>query len=216
MIQRITYADESIAIYDNPEIYSEIKKAVSGTNYYLTRYRNNRSLEKDIQKLFPIIQNIHFAFGGKNTIHVTIIFHEPELRVRNQQSTFAYYQNHFYETFSGNTLWSGVEEVLLPYYASGATGMQWVFFDIDPTILIGAVRSIYTDLPNTREIAYLPASQRIRIVLRNNQIIYVNYAKDIPQQLHSLSLLQQYYDQFSTLKEIDVGSLEYNQIIVKK
>lgn len=66
-----------------------------------------------------------------------------------------------------------------------------------------------------QHIEYLPGGERT-IVYLENQTIAINNLADISAQIRNYQLLQKYYSDFSRLKEIDLGSLETSNIIVKK
>lgn len=103
----------------------------------------------------------------------------------------------------------------LPPYLSGSAAMTGFFFRQPYSDIAQQLDLIYEGFPGLHHVEYLPGGER-SIVFINGQEIYLNNLVDIPSQIKNYTLLKKYYNGFAQLKEIDLGSIELDKIIVKK
>jgi hypothetical protein len=90
----------------------------------------------------------------------------------------------------------------------GFDNLDGMFFDIMPTKLAERVQVLLQKFSNAEKIVYLPGSQRIIILMPEGKKIYINCIRSFDVQFASYDKLKKYYDGFSSLTEIDLGSLE--------
>ena len=93
--------------------------------------------------------------------------------------------------------------------------MTGLFFRQSSDSLIQQLSLIAQGFPKLTRIEYLPGGERTAVYL-TNQVIYINNLMDVAQQIQNYMLLQKYYPSFAQLKEVDLGSLEKDKIIVRK
>lgn len=214
-IAKIDYALSSAKIYDDPYLYKAITSEIKGENIYLLSWNTDAIIEK-IQQQYPFVEDIIIVYKAPYTVLVKVIFSSPELILHNENKKFGVYKNTLFELFSWNTLWSSwvVRLEILSFMSWWA--LTWIFFLQSPTDLLDDIRLIKEWFPDIQKLSYLPGGHRMIVDLGNNKKIYINNAIDIQPQIINYQLLKKYYSDFNLLKEIDLGSLEADKVIVRK
>lgn len=215
MIKKIIYDSWSIQQFDDPYLYKAISTVLKDENYYVIKWSRGSVIRK-IQSQFPIVSDIVITYLGKNTLGVTVWFHEPDMVIKNQDLLFGVYENYTFSIFSGNQIGSGDSVLYLPLYASGLTGIEGLFFRQSAKEIKQQMDLIYAAFPKSKFVAYLPGAERTVIMTNDSKKVFINNLVDISQQLKNFDLLERYYTWYVGLKEIDLGSLEKDKVIVKK
>lgn len=215
IIQKIQYDSWSIQQFDDPYLYKAISKYLKGENYHVAR-RSKWFILDSVQASFPIVSDITIDYVARNTVYVTITFFSPEMVIKNQSVLFGVYKNYTFRIYSGNTIGSGQEMLYLPQYAAGLTIIDGLFYKQTAKELQQQMTLIYTAFPKSKFVAYLPGAERTVIMTSDSKKIFINNLIDIPQQIKNFELLRRYYADYAKLREIDLGSLEKDKVIVKK
>lgn len=214
-ISKIDYALSSIETYDDPYLYKSISSLIKGENMYLLDW-NTETIVQTIQQQYPFVEDVIIVYKAPSTVLVKVLFSTPELILRHEDKKFGVYENALFQLFSWNTLWSSgvVNLEVLSFYSGWA--LTGIFFLQSPVDLIDDIRLIKEGFPDIQKLSYLPGWHRMIVHLWNNQQIYINNAIPIQPQIINYQLLKKYYSEFPLLKEIDLGSLESDKVIVRK
>ena len=214
VITRVQYYVKNIQTYSDPTLYKAISAEIKSENYNVVSFQKNDILAK-LQVRYPFIKDMSITFVGTNVVKVYLVFQQPELIIRNQTQKFGVFRGHVFPINSGNLLGQGVRILDLPWYLSGQNAMTGLFFRQSSDSLIQQLSLIAQGFPKLTRIEYLPGGERTAVYL-TNQVIYINNLMDVAQQIQNYMLLQKYYPSFAQLKEVDLGSLEKDKIIVRK
>jgi hypothetical protein len=214
-ISKIDYALSSVQIYDDPYLYKSISSLIKGENMYLLDW-NTKTIIETIKKNYPFVQDIIIIYKAPKTVLVKVLFSSPELIMLHENKKFGVYKEQLFELFSWNSLWnSGVVKLEVLSFNSW-WALTGVFFLQSTADLIDDIRLIKEGFPDIQKLSYLPGWHRMIVHLWNNQQIYINNAIPIQPQIINYQLLKKYYSEFPLLKEIDLGSLESDKVIVRK
>ncbi len=214
-ITKIDYALSSVKMYDDPYLYKDISSLIKGENIYLLDWNSHRIAET-IQQKYPFVEDVIIVYKAPYTVLVKVIFSSPELILKHEERKFWVYNNALFELLSWNTLWSSWVVNLEVLSFNSGWALTWIFFLQTPTDLIDDIRLIKEWFPEIQKLSYLPGWHRMIVHLWANRQIYINNAIDIQPQIINYQLLKKYYSEFNLLKEIDLGSLESDKVIVKK
>lgn len=214
VIKRVLYDSWNIAWYDNPYVYKLINTEIKGENYYVVKTYSSKIL-KSIQSQFPMISDVMVEYTSSNTVSVTLTFTPIDLVIRNQDLRFALIADKILPIYSWNKIANGIKILDLPSYLSGVTSLSGLFYRQSASGLVQQVDLLYQGFPGLQKIEYLPGGER-SIVYVNEKIFYISNLGDILSQIKNYDFLKKYYTDYNKLKEIDLGSLEKNKIIVKK
>ena len=112
--------------------------------------------------------------------------------------------------------WSVVSGIKLPPKSSLTGSLTGLFYQEPFDHFMSNLQTIYEAFPNAKYFKYLVGGQRIVVWLPNDRTVYINLRVDLSLQLQNYLYLKQYYAEFSKLKEIDLGSIEMDKVIVRK
>lgn len=216
-IKKINYSADSVSYLDDPYLYRSISKMLKSENFYVLDYFKKGNILSTVQKEFPIVKDLVFAFPKINTIAVKIDFFPPDLLVRLSDRTFAVYQEYIFPLKTGSVL-SNSEDILtleLPQYLSWTESIAGLFFEFSQKEFLDSINTIKTNIEGIDRIVYIPWSSRIALFFGKNKVIYINMAKDIKKQIDNLLLLKKFYVGYEKLTMIDLWSLDDNNIIVR-
>jgi len=217
VIKNVTYAEDSVKLYDEPYLYKAVSDQLKWHNYYMQKFLKKNKITRAIHNKYPMVSKVEFSYTVPNEIIVQVSFFEPDVLIMYKKRRFALQWNFYYEIFSGSMLWnSGVEELWLPMYLPEINNLNWIFYDIEPKDLTQWLTVLLQKFTYAEKIVYLPASQRIIVLLPEWKKIYINCIRSAETQFDSYDKLKKYYKWFSELYEIDLGSLERDKVIVKK
>lgn len=214
-IQNISYWKYSVQMYDNPELYKKIGDIIRWENYYAVSKMKKRDILKQIKSDFVMVKDIEITQPQKYGAAVQFEFIEPEIVVNVWDKKFGIIWDSDFEIFSGNELWKDVFSVDLPQYASGINSLYWLFFEIPKDKFIYDMHVLAEWFSGYNRVVYLPWSSMTAVILSNWQRIYVNNQNSITWQIENYMNLMKFYDKASSLKIIDLWSLEWNKIIVQ-
>lgn len=215
-IQNLSYSKESVDKYNDPYLYSEISKWLKWENYYIVaRLRKNSFLEK-IKEQFPMVKNMKIVKSWPYSATVWIDFYTPDIVIKLWDRYFAVIWKYDYELYSGNTIWDGVLYAELPQYVSWIDSLYWLFHEISQTQFIHDMHFFADSFPNYKRIVYLPGSAMTVVFSENDQRIFINNQNSLTWQIENYNLIKQYYNDFYSLKTIDLWSLQWDKIIVNK
>ncbi len=208
------YDSWDILWYDDPYLYKLVNARVKWENYYAINIYHSKILN-DVKNNFPIIQNFSVKYISSNTVSIKLTFNPLNLVIRNQDQKYGVYNWNLFALTSWNKIANGIQILDLPEYLSWMTTLSWLFFRQSASELIQQIQLIYQWFPWLQRIEYLPGGERT-IVYTDGKKFYINNLLDIANQVRDYNLLKKYYKEYSLLKEIDLGSLEKNKIIVHK
>lgn len=214
-ISKIDYALSSVQVYDDPYLYKSISSLLLWENLYLISSNSNKIIGK-IKKDYPFVEDVIMVYKWPNTLLVKVLFNQPELILLHEDKKFGMYKWYLFELFSGNSLGlSGIVNLEILSFNSGGA-LTWLFFLQSPDDLMDDIRIIKEWFPEIQWLSYMPGGHRMLVDLWNNRKVYINNAIPIEPQIVNYQLLKKYYSDFNLLKEIDLGSLESDKIIVRK
>ena len=215
-IQNISYSKESVDDFNDPYLYSEISKSLKWENYYVVSKLKRKSFLNKIKSEFPMVKNMKIVKSGPYSVAIWIDFYEPDIIIKLWDRRFAIMWNYNFEIFSGNTIWEDVFYAELPQYASGIDSLYWLFHEISQNQFIHDMHFFAEAFPDYDRIVYLPWSSMTVIILKSWLRIYVNNQNSLEWQVENYNLIKQYYKDFNSLRTIDLGSLQWDKIIVNK
>lgn len=215
-IYNLRYSDESIENFDDPALYKIVKNQTKWENYYVLKYFKRNDILSAMREKFPIVKDIEFRYSQKNTLDVKIIFDNVNLRFLLWSKVFALYKWNTFLLNSWNALGRETKTVELPWYLSGLNNLNWLFFNYSYEDFILNVNIILQVFGDSVHLVYLPGSKRVAAFIGKNKVVYINLQKDIKLQMTEYDFLRKYDTNFSNYTEIDLWSLEWSMVIVKK
>ncbi len=214
-ITKIDYSLNSVEIYDDPYLYKTISSKLLWENLYVISM-NTHKIIKSVQEEYPFVRDVEMIFKDDNTLLIKPLFFEPELILNHNWQRFGVFGWYVFELFSGNSLGlSGVVNLHILSFSSG-TSLDGIFFQNSFDKILEDIRIIKEWFPEIQGLSYLPGWNRMIVDLGGDRKVFVNNAIQIEPQILNYQYLKQYYSEFNLLKEIDLGSLESDKIIVKK
>ncbi len=214
-IEKITYSKVSVDDYDNPYLYKKISDLIKYENYYVISKLRKWSILQQIREEFPIVKSIKIIQPQKYYASVHIDFHEPDIVFKLDDRKFGVWWSYDFEIFSGNQIGDGTFSVELPQYLSWIESLHGLFYEISPEKLIRDIDIISQWFQWYTRIVYLPWSS-MTIVFIWEKRVYLNNKNPLQFQIDNYHLLMKYYNEANSLKLIDLGSLEWDKVIVRK
>lgn len=215
-IQNLSYSKESVDKFNDPTLYSAISKILKWENYYVVWKLKRASILKTIQDEFPVVRNMKVVKSAPYSAAVWIDFYEPDIIIKLGDRRFAVMWDYSYEIFSWNTIWDGIFYAELPQYVSGIDSLYGLFHEINQNQFIHDMHFFADAFPDYERIVYLPWSSMTVVILKSWLRIYINNQNSLEWQVENYNLIKQYYKDFYSLKTIDLGSLQWDKIIVNK
>ena len=214
IINSINYVKTSVDQYDEPYLYKKISTLLKWENYYTIKSLKQWDIIKQVKEEFPIVQDIEIKYAQNNVVTIKIFFYKPDIIIKNQDLKFGVYNWYIFQIYSWNTIWSWIQRIFLPDFLSWNTSLEWIFFDITYEKFLTHMNKIFEAFPYHKRIIYLPGWQRTIVEIQDNQRVYINNAKDIDNQIKNFRYLEKYYSNFANIKQIDLGSLEEDKLII--
>lgn len=215
-IQNISYSEESVNMFDDPNLYSAISKSLKWENYYIVAKLKRKAFVQKIKSEFPMVKNIKILKTGPYSAGVVVDFYTPDIIIKLWDRKFAVMWNYNFEIYSWNMIWNDIFYAELPQYASWIDSLYWLFHEINQNQFIHDMYFFSEAFPDYERIVYLPWSSMTVIFLNSWKKIYVNNQNSLTWQILNYNLIKQYYKDFDSLKIIDLWSLQWNKIIVNK
>lgn len=209
-IEEVAYDPQSIAIYDNPVLYQGVTQVLLGKNYFMTKWFGKNELHQEAQEQFPLVRSIRFNQQTGSVIFARIEFNQPTfVFLIPPDRKVAVYADTLYPLASGNTLGNDSPVINLPRYTSWFNNLHGILFKIPETTLLRWIQTIENTLgkEHIHDMTYLPGGEKLFVIYKG-KLIYFHLAKDINLQLAKLVDLESYYGEFSSLQEIDLGSID--------
>lgn len=214
-IKKVYYSQTSVDTYDDPYLYSTISKLIKDENFYVVSKFKRKTILHNLKQEFPIVKNIKIIQPEKFSASVQIIFYDLDMVLKLWDRKFWILWYYDFEIFSGNTIWDGVFTIELPQYLSGTESVRWLFVEISPEKLMYDIDVISQWFSGYNRIVYLPWSS-MTVVFVWEKRIYLNNKNSLTGQIDNYNLLMKYYNEANSLKIIDLWSLEWDKIIVRK
>ncbi len=213
-ITSVDYSLSSVEQYDNPYVYKKISTLMKGENYYVISSRKSSILD-EVQAEFPFVNDIFIYYKSANKIFVKLLFEQPQMIMRSDWLRFGVYDGSLFQIYSWNKIWSWAIGMDVLSFASWLQMLTGIFYKQSADDLLQKLVLLKEWFPTIQSFSYLPWWQRIFVHLPN-RVVYINSMIDIAQQIKNYQLLKRFYPDFATLKEVDLGSLESDKVIVKK
>lgn len=214
-IQNISYGKYSVDMYDNPELYKKIWDLIRWENYFVVSKFKKREILSQLKSEFIMVKNITIVQPEKYGASVQLDFYEPDIVIKLWDKKFWVINGQDFEIFSGNRIWEDTFFVELPQYASGSQSIYWLFFEIPYIKFLDDMSTIADNFPNYKRIVYLPWASMTAVFTDRDQRVYINNQNSITWQIELFNNLTTFYKDASSLKIIDLWSLENNMIIVQ-
>jgi len=214
VIKRVVYASWNIAWYDEPYLYKRINTWVKGENYYVVKMYRSRILH-DIQSTYPMVSAIDVAYVSSNTVSINLTFIPIDMVIRNQTQRYVLINGKLLQVYSWNKITNGIKILDMPSYLTGVQSLSGLFYRQQATWLVQQIELLYQWFPGLDHIEYLPWWERSIVYLENKKF-YINNGADIANQIRNYQLLKKYYKEYTSLEDIDLGSLEKDKVIVRK
>lgn len=215
-IYNVNYSSDSVSKFDDAALYKIIKTQSQWENYYVLKYFKKSEILYLVRQKFPIVSDINFSFSSKNTLDVEVLFDELNFRIIIHDKVFGLYRWYTFMLYSWNSLWRNVTQIELPGYLSWLDNLKGLFFDYSFQDFELYMNTIIQFFGNDFRFVYFPWSGRVWVFNKNWKVVYLNLKKDIKQQLDMYDFLIKYADDFSRFQEIDLWSLDWNMLIVRK
>lgn len=193
-----------------PDVYEHVEESLMGQHYLRCRFTCGRRLTYQLQELYPFIERIYVRPDGAQRFIVSIDFLPPRLMFGLGDYRRASFNEMIYMISPQESRWSELPVLHLPRYVDGITDLTGIFFVIPEYLLAQRIQTIRDTLPSdtVAAITYLPGWEQVLIEYKNMSV-YLHLLKDIDHQLAKLIDLEQFYEGFSSLRMIDLGSSEY-------
>ncbi len=215
-IENITYSKASVENYDDPYLYKKISELIKYENYFVVSKFRKSNIVEQIKSEFPLVKDIEIIQPQKFTASVKVEFYDPEIIVRLWNRKFGVLWKYNFEIFSWNKIWNWVFSVEIPQYTSWIDSLHWIFFEIPQPKFIYDMEMIAQWFPWYKRLVYLPWSSMTVVFVWENKRVYLNNKNSLTWQITNYNLLQKYYDEANKLRIIDLGSLEWDKIIVRQ
>jgi hypothetical protein len=215
-IYDLRYSSDSVEIFDDPVLYKIIKDQAKGENYYVLKHFKKTKILHALQDKFPFVLDLEFSYSQKNTLDVRVVFDEVDLRFLLVDKAFVLYKWQTFLLYSWNNLWRTKKMVELPYYLSGLDNLNWLFFGYPYEKFVSDIEIILQVFGPNVGIVYIVWAKRIAVFVTKEKIVYINLNKDIKMQMTQYDFLRSNDPDFKKYYEIDLGSLEWNMVIVRK
>ncbi|MDR2415991.1 MAG: hypothetical protein LBD75_05300 [Candidatus Peribacteria bacterium] len=218
-MEKVKWSEQTIAIYEDIDLFSIITAAVKGKNYYMLMTFQKDTILAQAQAKFPFVQDIHFQLETGNTLGIDIAFTAPLFRVKLGEKMFGIRSDSlFFEIQSGMQLGTESFVVDTPQYLTGTTSLSGFFFEISVSDMVSLISLMQKEIPDMNRFVYLVGSKRFALFTQAGQTVYVNLSdkESIQDQLTKYHTLQQYYPSLDKLATIDLGSLNTMKVIVRK
>jgi hypothetical protein len=215
-IEKVSYSKNSADNYDNPYLYKKISELIKGENYFVVSKLKRGKILNTIQDEFPMVKNIKIIQPIKFSASVWISFYEPDIIINLGDRKFGVLWDYDFEIFSWNNIGNWIFSVELPKYISWVDSLHGLFFEISPEKLIYDIDIISQWFQWYKRIVYLPWSSMTVVFLNDDKRVYLNNKNSLTWQINNYNLLMKYYNEANLLKIIDLGSLEWDKIIVRK
>ena len=88
VIQNVTYADESVKLYDEPYLYKAIGDELKGNNYHMQKVFRKNQVLKVIHDEYPMVSKVYFSYTVPNEVIVQVVFFEPDILIKYQKRRF--------------------------------------------------------------------------------------------------------------------------------
>lgn len=214
-IKKIYYSQASVNNYDDPYLYKKISELIKNENYFvISKFRKSTILDI-LQSEFPMVKNIKIIQPEKFAASVRVDFYYPDFVFKLWDRKFWVLWDYDFEIFSGNKIWDSIFSIDMPQYISWIDSLHWLFFEISPEKLMYDMDIISQWFTWYSRIVYLPWSS-MTLVFLGDKKIYLNNKNSLTWQINNYDLLMKYYNEANLLKIIDLGSLEWDKIIVRK
>lgn len=214
-IKNIYYGKYSVDMYDNPYLYQKIGDLIRWENVHIVSWLKRKSILSQIKDEFIMVKNINIVQPEKYWASVQLEFYEPEIVIKLWDQKFGVIWDKDFEIFSWNLIWQDTFFVELPQYASWITSLYGLFHEIPQKQFISDMHQIADFFQEYDRIVYLPWASMTAVFLPWNKRIYINNQNSLQDQFKNYEDLQSYYDWFSSLKIIDLWSLNGEKIIVQ-
>ena len=214
-IKKIYYSQMSINNYDDPYLYNTISKLLKDENFFVASKFKKKTILRTLKQEFPIVKNIKIIQAEKFSASVKVDFYDLDLVLKLWDRKFWVLWYYDFEIFSGNNIWNGAFSIELPQYLGDINSIHWLFVEISPEKLIHDMDIISQWFPAHTRIVYLPGSS-MTVVFFWEKRVYLNNKNSLIDQIDSYNLLMKYYNNANSLKIIDLGSLEWDKIIVRE
>jgi len=215
LIKKVDYSLSSVVQYDNPYLYKKISTLLKWENYYVTAWNKSDILES-VQTEFPFVSDILMVYKPVNAMIVKVLFDKPDFLFIYEDHKFGVYKSNLFEIYSGNTIWSGLIKINVVSFFSWLSMLTGIFYKYPADKLLADVQLLKQGFSRIESLSYIPGWSRIIVNLDKWIKVYINTMVDIQKQIKNYQLLKKYYSDFALLKEIDLGSLESDKVIVKK
>ena len=214
-IEKIYYSQVSVDNYDNPHLYKKISELIKNENYFVVSKLRKWFILNILQNEFPMVRNIKIIQPSKFAASVRVEFYYPDFVVNLEEKKFWVLWDYDFEIFSGNKIGDSIFSIDLPKYVTWIDSLHWLFFEISPEKLMYDMDIISQWFTWYSRIVYLPWSSMTLVFIWDKKI-YLNNKNSLTWQIDNYELLMKYYNEANSLKIIDLGSLEWNKIIVRK
>jgi len=214
-IKNIIISEESKLMYDSTEIDQWITEYMSWQNFRIFSFTKQTDFDSYIKNQFPLIDTIQVAQTDQNnTVYVEIQYHEPELIITDQTSTWLAYKNQTYLIKPADTIQENILTLRIPTWIQEIQDLEWLFYHIHSKTLVRIIGNIseILDGKDISDILYIPWGQKLHISYKDKLILF-HLDKSLDAQLAKLSDLKQYYSDFAQVTRLDLWS--NNDIIVK-
>jgi hypothetical protein len=216
-IAEVKYVSGTISVYDDPYLYAEVSSYLEEKNIYKVKWWGKKEFIQHVREVFPLVDDIQLYYLYEHTVAVRLVFSQPDVvMVLPTGKRFAIYWERSFPLFSGNSLGSESLHIQLPSHLSHLDTLDWIFYVTSVEDLLLSIDAIQEVFLYPEDIIYVPGAERIIVTTTDGRLVYINLLQDTRAQLTKLQILKDYYTGFDSLREIDLGSLEDNRVIVRK
>jgi hypothetical protein len=163
-----------------------------------------------LKQEYPFIHRISLKNDGKQRFIVTVEFLPPRLVFQQWNRKWWTFNEQILQISPQESWWKDQGIVMLPSYLNNVDHLTGIFYQIPEETLATRIQIIRETLPaeTVTAITYIPGGEKVLLSYKDTSV-YLHLLKDIDLQLAKLIDLEQFYQNFSTLTMIDLGSSEY-------
>ena len=209
-IEEFRYDPESVAMYDDPELYSLINDELVGRNYFMYTWFSKNVVRERLQESYPLLRAIDVKLQDDSVWFISIEFYNPALIFQLPWDRFylSYNESLYPLTQEDGIIEMAQSMIQLPLYTETLSSIDWIFHRISEQELTNIIQEIQTTLwrENLSEIIYLPWWEKIFLGYESKRI-YLHADKDITRQLSKLLALKQEETQFNDYEIVRVIDL---------
>ncbi len=201
---------ESKIEYNNPLLFLAVQESFLWKNYFLMRWWWDRRIKDELMQSFPHINELEIELIDDQIAQVTIFYNAPTIIfLLPEQRRFASFNEWLFLLWDEDFIDTDAPVIELPRYTQSLENIDGIFFMLWEQQLVDIYNTIFDVLweENVFEFIYLPWWERLFVTYKWKRLFF-DLTKDINTQLAKLINVENHYENFERLVELDLWSLD--------